>query len=354
MIELLVVISIIGILVSLLLPAVQQMREAARRTQCKNNLKNLALAAINFESSYGYLPPGTDIQQTGPLVVLLPYLEQTAYYNGFSFDPNYVFWFKNPINRPPTQSSDWTQPQSPQAPPAPGGRYGAQGTIPGLMCPDLPPPDSFDTVLLLVLRGVPFVDFTPGPYGANYNVFCGIPGNQTMTRASYAAVGGDWYETPATPGKYRGIFNYSAGYSGPVPYGFPQAKGHRFADVTDGLSNTLMFGETGYTDIGPTSMGVSNPIHSTMSIATGQIYFTDGINDVGYGNTFGSLHTNVVHFALADGSVRGISNISVGAIGSSDPTDIASYGQVMNKGSLYLNLLRLGGISDGEATSGDY
>ena len=84
LVELLVVIAIIGVLVALLLPAVQAAREAARRMSCQNNLKNIALGCLNYESAMGTLPPGTiNSPQSGPdgrssgfTVSILPYVEQ--------------------------------------------------------------------------------------------------------------------------------------------------------------------------------------------------------------------------------------------------------------------------------------
>ena len=84
LVELLVVIAIIGVLVALLLPAIQAAREAARRTQCLDNLKNIALASLNYESSRGELPPGsvnTAIVQGSGLgwpVHILPFIEQSG------------------------------------------------------------------------------------------------------------------------------------------------------------------------------------------------------------------------------------------------------------------------------------
>src|SRR2546427_11872755 len=107
LIELLVVIAIIAVLIGLLLPAVQKVREAANRMSCQNNLKQIALAAANYESAYGMYPPGVVVSPnspnagyvsappysgpyTGILVFLLPYIEQNAIYSQIPrefFDP---------------------------------------------------------------------------------------------------------------------------------------------------------------------------------------------------------------------------------------------------------------------------
>ena len=101
LVELLVVIAIIGILVALLLPAVQSAREAARRVQCQNHIRNLALAVLNYENQRNVLPPSSDAQVVGRyeskvairsgtelswIVRILPYIEEQQLFDQFDFE----------------------------------------------------------------------------------------------------------------------------------------------------------------------------------------------------------------------------------------------------------------------------
>lgn len=296
LIELLVVIAIIAVLIALLLPAVQSAREAARRVQCKNNLKQLGLAAHNFENTNGFFPTGhyspdfsrtarydsppsfgnapatpgdaytSELQYAGIVPQLLPFLEQANVSNGFD------------LNLGHRQLDLWY----------PGravNRTMALTKIPALLCPSAPDPYSSTNV-----------------YSRSW-VYPTGPTSASLTARTYAR---STYDFGAT--NYLGV----AGRMGRTGASFDTREGifkarnvTRIGDITDGTSNVLMFGET----IGNVTNGTYVSSHSWIGIgmwpSSWGMHKGDNQN-ISY-TTWSSLHPGVVQFCLADGSVRQLS-----------------------------------------------
>lgn len=200
LIELLVVIAIIGVLIALLLPAVQKVREAANRTSCKNNLKQLGLALHNYESTTKQFPPAfkANVPTSGPfaglpayffswsaLAQLNPYLEQTNIYNAMDLT--------QPIYMPPTFNI------------SPANQFAIQQIVPTFLCPS----DRMEPVS--VAYGEPII----GP--TNYAVCIG-----TGTTNGGPPFGSPW--------NADGMFRAK--------------KPTRIASVTDGLSHTAAMSES--------------------------------------------------------------------------------------------------------------
>ena len=280
LIELLVVIAIIAVLIALLLPAVQQARESARRTQCRNNLKQLALAAHNFESTNGTMPSGYlgakdpisitaggNQSYVSPLVFLLPFIDQA---------PLYATLEKDQINVALYGQYPWFNVD---------GCYNASlNTIPGFLCPSTNakvPQAGFFTRINEYLNG------TSGT----------IEG-----RTGSVASGWD----PVAPTNYLGVAGYFADISGFDLYKGAFLKRHpnRFGDFLDGTSNTLLFGES-VGDPLSTNPKVLNYSHTW--IGSGMMVTGYGLSSTPAWYRFSSAHDGLVHFAMGDGAVRAIS-----------------------------------------------
>jgi prepilin-type N-terminal cleavage/methylation domain-containing protein len=295
LIELLVVIAIIAILIALLLPAVQQAREAARRTQCKNNLKQLALAAHNFEHTYGNLPPGylgpdlpTDNMDPpgspyiGPLAQMLPYLEQAALHQSMTVSQ------LNSSLLSATQSRWFNEATTAAA---------AQAKIPGFECPSANPyGNTLDMISRmhwwLLYDGSATIDIRL--FANSTPLTNGTAGS--LGRTNYMAVAGRMGELGnAGWDRWKGCFSRRAKV--------------KFRDITDGLSNTLMFGEV----LGDFNATTKAHERSFAWIASGTLPTgwgplangPDGGSALRY--RYASNHTGVVQFAMADGAVRPLS-----------------------------------------------
>jgi len=296
LIELLVVIAIIAVLIGLLLPAVQKVREAAANTKCKNNLHQLGIAAANYDSTNGALPSGADAQNVGCLVYLMPHMEQDNVFKNFSFRPGtYAIWYQDPLNRPPSTGSTTIPP-----PGTASGQYGGQPAVPNLLCPSNPDPLTYKTVLMSVNYGTAGSDY-PAAYGSgNAHVFSSYPGGLVLARSNYLGSGG--YYSPSSNPTLVGVFTYQSH----VP----------FVKVTsnDGTSNTTLFGEyCGGYNAWNGAGGIPDGV-MTGSWVCGFNYSGFGQPQVGRMNDttasgwafFGSNHTSGVNFVFCDGSVRTI------------------------------------------------
>ena len=187
LIELLVVIAIIGVLIALLLPAVQAAREAARRSQCTNNLKQLGLAMHNYHDTQGSLPWGQmeddHWMDFSGLVPILPFLEQAPLYNSLNM------------------MDLWTA-TSPALPGYGPNTTATQATVSGFLCPS--DPDRLTT-----------------PSGHD----------------NYALCSGSSADSVYTLGPFNGIF------IGADPGAVLNTRVYGFRDVLDGLSGTAMMSE---------------------------------------------------------------------------------------------------------------
>ena len=286
LIELLVVIAIIAILIALLLPAVQQAREAARRSDCRNKMKQLGLALHNYLETHTVLPPsavakglcssGVAASNTlngNGLVLLLPYLDQSALYNQLNFSLAF---------------DDY----SPGSAPLPGS-------------------GSTHNADLVSRRMVIFnCPSDPGPQGIPVSSSYMLPGGSNEHRTNYDFI------------VYRLSYNECNLWSTRDPDEktmFEDGSKCRPRDVTDGMSNTAMMAETrqaccgngananwggrGYTQIGLT-LGFGTPnltVRKSGSYPGGSRDFAPWLGDW---NSTGSSHVGGLHVLLGDGSVR--------------------------------------------------
>jgi prepilin-type N-terminal cleavage/methylation domain-containing protein/prepilin-type processing-associated H-X9-DG protein len=232
LIELLVVIAIIAILIGLLLPAVQKVREAAARMKCTNNMKQIALANQNYESTYGTFVPG--VSRTGCcwgtwMMPILPYMEQD---NMFRFYRNFG-GLDNGGGDPPGNGPRYAQ----------GSNLNVtRSRISSFLCPS-------DTAKVwnngtLTMHNYVLNAGNTSFYQVNVPVNC-TGGNTTGTTSNGCVTFGGapfgWYEDPLTlaAGGDASPPNYTTGVAATGKSGRPRT----IAEITDGTSNTLCVSE---------------------------------------------------------------------------------------------------------------
>ena len=294
LVELLVVITIIGILIALLLPAVQAAREAARTIQCANNLKQLGLAVHNFHDTWEKLPPGrlymknTSENTATWAVWLMPYFEQEAANELWDMQKRYY------------EQSDAARMVSPATFYCPSRRRAPSFSVQGDNMSSYQAPPSQNT---------------PGAL-ADYMGSCATQNGPTVWCTGNKGV----YDQPT------GANGTIVSARGEMTAGGVTFKTPAFRDITDGLSHTFLLGEKhvnpeglGYRYRSGASMGLYN------SYCDGSIYNGDrcgffAMAGPGYGlaqgpqspggGYFGSYHPGICQFVFADGSTKAI-NITI-------------------------------------------
>lgn len=306
LIELLVVIAIIAVLIGLLLPAVQKVREAANRMACTNGLKQLGLGSHNYESTYGRLPPGylgplenerepidwDNHQFISTLVFLLPFVEQDNVWKElqrvnpepgyFSINERGPLWY---LNRPENIRVGGTRIKSFLCPSAPDTSQTLSGIGVAAHYAHKQAP--------LYVIGIPDVAQRLRPSHAafpllgrtNYGAIAGLIGkgtNSSMSTPPFAII------PQGGLAKYEGIFTNRSRTT--------------LAGIGDGTSNTLMFAEfTGGNENGQVQYAASWMGFSCVPTFGGLSNHNDG-----QWFNLSSSHSGVVNFGWADGSVRSL------------------------------------------------
>jgi prepilin-type N-terminal cleavage/methylation domain-containing protein len=337
LIELLVVIAIIAVLIALLLPAVQQAREAARRTQCKNNMKQMGLAAHNYESSFSRFPTAGEGYNTGLVnskyifpvsffTAALPYIDQANVYNSMNMSAHYSSVLnRNAAGKPlaATKITSFLCPSN-AVNAADTIGYGLTDYMP-IAYVDLAPTGGTATQPIAGLRDPSTAAGMGSARDSAFGLFCNKMADITDGTSNTVCIFEDAGRTSiqVTGGRYS-----QSQLIGGAPTWDPT---HMCGDGTKTCPNRWADGDTGNGVSGPPNaltapIGIINQNSTPIGGPAGCPWT---VNNCGPNDEPFSFHTDGCHALLADGSVRFISqNIDTDTIRKlSDRADGGTIGE---------------------------